>query len=264
MALRDYFIGPADEAPLGDAAGPSDAPRPVDASGAAATRAAADAPRPAAAPEPGDARGLTAPPARNPGRFRLRRSGPIGASAPSAVAPSLGVLAAARDLPAMAVAAGLVVGRRAPAVLVCLHARDAELAAPLPAPARATAARLAASLAARGLPGEARGRLAIVRCELADATARALAAASVLPTVLAVAVREPGVDRLLAERDAILVALPPSADPILADVALAGAIELSRSAAGITFAFDPLSRALALGGLRAPQKLREAVDGLLA
>jgi hypothetical protein len=82
--------------------------------------------------------------------------------------------------------------------------------------------------------------------------------------VLAVAVREPAVDRLLAERDAILVALPPSADPTLADLALAGATELSRSAASIALALDPLSRALALGGLRAPRKVRETVEGLLA
>jgi hypothetical protein len=222
MSLRDYFIGPADEAAPGDA------------------------------------------PARERGRFRFRGRGPSRASAASAVAPSLGVLAAARDLPAVAVAAGLVIGRRAPAVLVCLHARDVELAAPLRRPARAAAARLATSLAARGLPAEARGRLVLVACELADTSARALAAAGSLPTVLAVAVREPAVDRLLAECDALLVALPPSADPTLADLALAGAVELSRSAAGIAVAFDPLSRALALGGLRAPRTVHETVEGLLA
>jgi hypothetical protein len=164
----------------------------------------------------------------------------------------------------VAAAAGLVVGRRAPAVLVCLHAPDVELAAPLRAPARAAATRLATSLAGRGLPAEARGRLVLVRCELADATARALAAAAELSRVLAVAVREPAVDCLLAECDAILVALPPSADPSLADLALAGATELSRSAASIVIALDPLSRALALGGLRAPRKVHEAVEGLLA
>jgi hypothetical protein len=240
MSLRDYFIGPADEVPPADAPGPADGAQPADARGPAPT------------------------PARERGRFRFRRRGRIGASAPSAVAPSLGVLAAARDLPAVAVAAGLVVGRRAPAVLVCLRALDGELAAPLRAPARAAAARLAMSLAARGLPAEARGRLVLVRCEVADATARALAAAGTLPTVLAVAVREPAVDRLLAERDAILVALPPSADPTLADLALAGATELSRSAASIALALDPLSRALALGGLRAPRKVRETVEALLA
>jgi hypothetical protein len=240
MSLRDYFIGPADEA------------QPSDARGAAAP------------PGPSYAHGAAATPARERGRFRFRRPGLVGASAPSAVAPSLGVLAAARDLPALAAAAGLVVGRRAPAVLVCLHARDAELAAPLRAPARAAATRLATSLAARGLRAEARGRLVLVRCDPADATDRALAAAGELPTVLAVGVREPAVDRLLAGCDAILVALPPSADPTLADLALAGATELSRSAATIAFAFDPLSRALALGGLRAPRKVREAVEGLLA
>jgi hypothetical protein len=85
-----------------------------------------------------------------------------------------------------------------------------------------------------------------------------------LPTVLAVAVRAPEVDVLLSERDALLVALPPSADPALVDLALAGATELSRPVAGLAVAFDPLSRALALGGLRAPPRLQEAVQELLA
>jgi hypothetical protein len=187
------------------------------------------------------------------------------------VAPSLGVLAAARDLPVVAAAAGLAIVGRAPAALVCVHAPAAELPAAVRAPARGAAARLAASLDARGLEAQARGRLVIVLAGLSDggeapapATARALAAAGALPTVLAVTVRDPDIDLLLAEQDAIVVALPPSAEPALAELALAGASELSRSVASVAVAFDPVSRALALGGLRAPRAVHEAVKGLSA
>jgi hypothetical protein len=96
------------------------------------------------------------------------------------------------------------------------------------------------------------------------AMARALAAAGGLPTVLGVAVRDPDIDALLAAQDAIVVALPPAADPSLAELALAGASELSRSVARVEVALDPVSRALALGGVRAPRGLREAIEGLVA
>jgi hypothetical protein len=251
MSLRDYFIAPAQEtqtveqpdgslgtADGGEASG-------VPSCGGFGT---ADSGEPAGVP--------------GRGRFALRRA---RADPPRlVVAPSLGVLAAARDLPAVAAAAGLVIARGAPAALVCVHAPDAELAAPLRAPARPAAARLATSLDVRGVPAEARGRLVLVGGELADAMARALAAAGVLPTVLAIAVRAPEVDALLAERDAILIALPPSADPALVDLALAGATELSRPVASLAVALDPVSRALALGGLRAPPRLGDAVKALLA
>jgi hypothetical protein len=169
--------------------------------------------------------------------------------------------------------------------LVCLHAPGTELGAALRAPARTAAARLAVSLAARGLSAEARGRLVLARAGFAEdgeqsvaggaavdevvaldgptAMARALAAAGALPTVLGVAVRDPDIDVLLASQGAILVALPPSADPALAELALAGASALSRSVAGVEVALDPISRTLALGGVRAPRSLREAVEGLV-
>jgi hypothetical protein len=150
------------------------------------------------------------------------------------------------------------------AALVYLHAAGAELTAPLRPPARPAAARLAASLAARGLTADARGRLVLAHADgSADAPARALAAAGALPTVLAVAARAPDVDELLSAQDAILVALPPTADPALAELALSGARELCRSAVAVTLALDAVTRALALGGWRAPRAVSEAVEVLV-
>jgi hypothetical protein len=126
-----------------------------------------------------------------------------------------------------------------------------------------------ASLAARGLAAEARGRLAVVHlpdaaCELARVAERALATASALPTVLAVAQRNEDVDVLLAARDAILVALAPAAEPTLAELALAGATELTASAATVSLAFDPLQRALAFAGARSPRAIRHTIGALIA
>jgi hypothetical protein len=193
-------------------------------------------------------------------RRRLRRAR-APASAPAT--PAIGVLAPARDLPAAAAAIGLAVGRCAPAVLVCLSAPV--FAPALRAPARTAAARLAASLRARDLEASARGRLAFVHLPdrgRTDAVARALAAADGLPTVLAVAGRDEEVDPLLAARDAILVALPPSAEPALATLALAGAAALAPAAAAVTLTLDPVQRALALAGARPPRALLAAVQEL--
>ena len=179
-------------------------------------------------------------------------------------APTIGVLAPARELPAAGAGVGLALGRSAPAVLVCLGA-------PLPTgafrvPARAGAARLAASLRARDLDACARGRLALVHLpdeRRADAVTRALAAAGDVPSVLALAGRDDEIDALLAARDAIVVALAPSAEPAMAQLALAGAVALAPAAAGLTLALDPLQRALALAGARAPRAISGAVRGLV-
>ncbi|MEN3280519.1 MAG: hypothetical protein V7607_1659 [Solirubrobacteraceae bacterium] len=182
-----------------------------------------------------------------------------------ALAPSLGVLADARDLAAVAVAVGVVVARRGPAALVCLDAPGHGGSAPaLRAPARAASARLAAALRARGLDADARGRVAVVDLSrgVGDA-ARALAAAGSLPTVLGVAVRDPERDALLAAQDAILVALAASTDPALAGLAISSAARLVPSAASIAVSLDPASRALALGGLRVPAAVRVGVEGVL-
>jgi hypothetical protein len=196
-------------------------------------------------------------------------AGAAAAPAGAAAAPALGVLAPARDLPAVAIAAGLALARGRSGALVSLHAPGAPAVPPSPrAPARAAAGRLAASLTARGLAAEARGPLAVVRlpddpAELSTAAARALAAAGALPTVLAVAQRSAAVDALLGGCDAILVALSAAAEPPLAALALAGATELARSAAAIELTLDPVQRGLALAGAWSPRTIRHAVEGLV-
>jgi hypothetical protein len=249
MALRDYFIAPPEES---DAAGEPG-------------RAGAD-----------PARERAAAPATPPAPGHLLRRLVHGAAprrgqpaAAAALAPSLGVLANPRDLAAVGIAAGHVLARRSPAAVVILHAPGAALPQPaVRAPARPAAARLAASLRARGLTADARGRLAIVDLTAEDvdpasAAARALAAASALSTVLALAVRDPDLDAHLAGQDAILVALPPSTDPALAELTAASAARLARRAASTTLSLDPLSRTLALAALRAPGPVRTAVEGLV-
>ena len=195
-------------------------------------------------------------------------SRPVEPPALTAAAPSLGVLAPARELPAVAIAAGLALARRRSTALVCVAAPATPAAAPLRLPARAGAARLAASLAARGLPAEARGRIALVHlpgdaAEASTAAARAFAAAGAQPTVLAVAQRTEDVDVLLADRDAILVVLGSGTEATLAGLALAGARRITASAAALTLALDPVQRALAVAGCWSPPTIRHAIDGLL-
>jgi hypothetical protein len=81
--------------------------------------------------------------------------------------------------------------------------------------------------------------------------------------VLAVAARDDDVDLLLGACDAILVALPAAAEPALARLALAGAAALVPRAAALAIGVDPVERALAAAGLRAPGAIRRAVEGLL-
>jgi hypothetical protein len=193
-------------------------------------------------------------------RARRRRRHRTAVSSARAPAPAIAVLAPARDVLAAACGAGLAVGRSAPAVLVCL---SAPVHAPgLRAPPRAAAGRLAASLRARGLDASVRGPLALVHLpdeRRTDTVARALAAAGGLPTVLAVDGRDEEVDALLALRDAILVALPPSAEPTMVPLALAGAAALAPVAAVVTLTLDPVQRALAVAGARAPRAISAAV-----
>jgi hypothetical protein len=246
MPLRDLLIAPREAA---------EAVTPRDAAAAGSEAVSRDA---------GAARSDGAP-----RRLRLPL-GPRQRAGAAALAPSLGVLANARDLPAVAVAVGVVVGRRNPAALVCLHAPGDALSAPAArVPAGPGAARLAASLRARGLAADARGRVVIVDLareegDAAGAAARALAAAGALPTVLAVAARDPDLDVLLAAQDAVLVALPPSTDATLAELAASGAARLAPRATSIALHLGPASRALALAGVRAPAALRTVVEGVLA
>jgi hypothetical protein len=258
MPLRDFLIAPREAGGLGEAAGA----RGGGAHGEAAATRSEAASRDAAAVRDEDA----SPAGARRFGFSLRPRERAGAAALPA---SLGVLAYARDVPAVAVAVGVFVARRDSAVVVCVHAPGQEALAPtLRLPARAGAARLAASLRARGLAADARGRVAIVDLareeDVAGAAARALAAAGALPSVFAVAARDPDLDVLLAAQDAILVALPPSADPTLAELAVSSAARLAPRAGSIALSLDPASRALALAGVRAPAALRAAVGGVLA
>lgn len=186
-----------------------------------------------------------------------------------AVGRSLGVLAPARDLTAVACAAGLVIARGAPTALVCLRLPGGVVSAPvLRAPVRGAAARLRASLTARGLAAEARGRL-VLAClpsdpgEASSAAQRALAAADALPTVVAAAMRDEETDAVLAAQGAILVALPACAGASLAELALAGAAQLAPQAATLALALDPVQRVMALAGLHAPRVVRSVVEGVL-
>ena len=249
MGLRDYLIAPRREADVPDAsdldvsARDGSPPRETDAS------SRCDVGR--------SARRLGLRPARRT------------AAEPHVPAASFGVLAPAGSLAPVAAGVGLVIARRWPAALVCLYAAGGELDAPvLRAPARSAAARLAASLAARDLRARACGRLVFV-CVDADGDGRALAARALpapgaLPTVLGVAARDPEIDVVLAAQHALLVALAPSADPAFAELALAGATALARSATAVALTIDPISRALALAGVRAPAALARAVEEALA
>ncbi|MGZ4279387.1 MAG: hypothetical protein ACXVFN_20900 [Solirubrobacteraceae bacterium] len=194
-----------------------------------------------------------------------RRSRRVPLATSSVAAPAIGVLAPARELPVAAAGVGLAIAASAPAVLVCLPAPVSVPA--FRVPPRGAAARLAASLRARGLEASARGRLALVQLSdegRTEVVTRALAAAGPLPTVLAVAGRDDEVDALLAARDAILVALPSSAEPALAHLALAGATALVPAAAAVTLTLDPVQRALALAGVCPPRTISTAVRQLVA
>ena len=263
MPLRDFLIAPREAGGLGEAAGARGGGGEAAASRSEAGARGAGAARDGAALRDEEASRVGA---RRRVRFPLRPHERAGAAALPA---SLGVLAYARDVPAVAVAVGVVVARRGSAVVVCVHAPGQEALAPtLRVPARAGAARLVASLRARGLAADARGRVAIVDLareeDVAGAAARALAAAGALPSVFAVAARDPDLDVLLAAQDAILVALAPSADPTLAELAESSAARLAPRAGSIALSLDPASRALALAGVRAPAALRAAVGGVLA
>jgi hypothetical protein len=272
MGLRDYLIAPPRDADAPDAFGldvsardglPRRAADAPDASGLDVSAPDASPRREADASDASSRRDV-ARSARGLGLRPARRT----AAEARVPAPSFGVLAPAGSLAPVAAGVGLVIARWSPAALVCLHAA-VELDAPaLRVPARSAAARLAASLAARDLRARACGRLVFV-CVAADGdgpalAARALAAAGALPTVLGVAARDPGIDVVLAAQHSLLVALAPSADPAFAELALAGANELARSATAVALTIDPISRALALAGVRAPTALARAVGEALA
>lgn len=198
--------------------------------------------------------------------------------APAAVAP----VAAALPRGARAV----VLGRPADALALAaalageMRARERAAAAllvtwpgepPRPAPAYRAAHRLATRLGSRGLEAVARGRLAWLALPgpsvaAAAACVRAEAATDGPTVVTVTGPRCDALDALLDECDLVLVALPPDADPALAELALAG---LANCLAPVV-ACPPLSgasaRLLALAGrgrMRdAPAPLADAFAGL--
>jgi hypothetical protein len=152
---------------------------------------------------------------------------------PRARQASAGVLAAEDDLlvAAGATAAGLRREARASCALVCVwRGHDQRPLASL-APAAPGAGRLASKLARRELAARGSGTVCVVELppdpEAAAAAARAALAAADVPAVLAVARREPALDRLLASLDRVVLALAGQ-DPTLAELALADLATLGR------------------------------------
>ena len=116
----------------------------------------------------------------------------------------------------------------------------------------------------RDLEAHARGRLAVAALpadpgDAATAAARAQTAASGLPSVLALAARHDELDALLAAQDAIVVALRAGSEPGLAPLAVSSAQALGAAAVAFDLRPDPLARALATAGARAPRAMRDAV-----
>jgi hypothetical protein len=189
------------------------------------------------------------------------------ATVPALTAASIGLLAAVGDAPALAAGLGLALAQRerAPAAVICLWSSPA--GRPLwRAPALPAAARLACALRARGHVACGSGRLVIVRlvtpCEEAAGEAlRVLAAAGSAPSVLALAgPRAAAFDRLLDERDLVVVAVAPGSDPALARLALA---DLER---GVACAVPPAhpSRSLAAAGVALLPSARRALAAPVA
>jgi hypothetical protein len=178
-----------------------------------------------------------------------RAAAPRAAALPRA--DLVGVLAAPRDLPAVAgaIAAELRQRQRGRAALVC---RPGPL---LPAPAVPAAHALARRLSARDLPAVAAGALCQVTLgDGADAPReawRAIAAAAGHPAVVAAPGRDAEWDALLAEADQLVLAPPPDAPAAYVEAARASLaalgppVELVAPPAGVV-----ARRAAALGLLR--------------
>ena len=173
-----------------------------------------------------------------------------------AASPTVAVLAAPPDAPALGAAVGLALARRrrAPVVAVCLWSPGQSALRAWRAPALPAARRLAAGLAARGYDARAAGRLAVVRLagcdeEAAVAARRVLAAASAAPAVLALGgPRVAAFDALLAEQDLVVVGTRGRSDPVLTRLAVAGLAGAARVCACEVPAAHP-ARSLATAGV---------------
>jgi hypothetical protein len=203
----------------------------------------------------GDARSRRAP------RDRARTS--VAERAPAAVA----VLAPPADAPALGAALGLALVRAGsvPVCAVCVGSPAAARAG-WRAPPMLAAARLAATLRARGHDATASGRLVVVRLsadaeEAASQALRAGAAAGAAPTVVVLAgARAAAFDELLAMQDLVVVAVARETDPSLAELASAG---LERALTCAVPPADP-ARALAAAGLVLLPSTRRALAAPVA
>jgi hypothetical protein len=155
---------------------------------------------------------------------------PVARPREDAPPPDLvGVLAAASDLPwvAGAVAADLRRRHRSRAALVLLTG-----GAPLRGPATRAARAVAARLADRGLDATAAGGVCRVGLPAAGEEAvrdawRAITASAGHPVVVALRGRGEEADALLAEADLLVLAPPRSAQPEVAELALASLAALT-------------------------------------
>jgi molybdopterin-guanine dinucleotide biosynthesis protein A len=205
----------------------------------------------------------TAPPADPAASARAISAMPASAQH----APAVALLAPPADAPALGAALALALARagRAPVAVVCVWSAT-QMRPTWRAPARPAAARLAAWLDGRGHSAHAAGRLVLVRLADAedDAATEALrvsAAVGAAPTVLALAgPRRAAFDVSLAAQDLVVVAVPPAADPALAQLALAG---LDRALICPLPPADP-ARALAAGGLALLPSTRRALAAAVA
>ena len=205
---------------------------------------------------------------RAPTRERARpRPRTEAAPAGAQPAPAVAVLAPPADAAALGAVLALALARdrRVPTAVVCVWS-----AAPARstgrAPARPAAARLAATLAGRGHHAQAAGRLVLVKLadaaeEAASESLRVGAAAGAAPTILALAgPRLAAFDGALAAQDLVVVAVPSSADPALAQLALAG---LDRALICPLPPADP-ARALAAAGVALLPSARRALAAPVA
>ncbi len=181
--------------------------------------------------------------------------------------PAVALLAPPTHAPAVGAALGLALARavRAPVCLVCVWAPGAARAG-WRAPALPAAARLAATLRARGHDAAGSGRLVLVRLsscgdEAATQASRVSAAAGCAPNVLALAgPRSAAFESLLAAQDLVVVALAPGADASLAQLAGAG---LEHALTCALPAADP-ARALAAAGVVLLPSTRRALAAPVA
>jgi hypothetical protein len=162
----------------------------------------------------------------------------------------VGVVAAPRDLPAVAgsIAAQLRRRQRARAALVC---------APGPhgaGPALSASRTLARRLAARDLAASAAGAVCHVALPSGDDAVRrlwqAITAAAGHPSVVALPARTDRLDAFLAEADRLFLAPPSGADPAYTEAALASLAALGPPASLVAPPAGAVARRAAALGLR--------------